>query len=205
MPLMEWTDKLSVGVPSIDAQHKKLVSMANTLYDAMKAGHGKEILDETLAGLINYTVTHFKYEEKLFAQTGYPASRSAHEAARGPDETGSGDPGEDEKGGELRSIHGSHGVPEELADQPYFGLRQGIRAVPDLKRRQVAFRPIAVSANLVRPRTHGHRDYLEPHFLSKRLVHKLPSPPRAILRGGRVPLNCPAIVLTPLVRGREFC
>ena len=50
MPLMEWTDKLSVGVPSIDAQHKKLVSMANTLYDAMKAGHGKEILDETLAG-----------------------------------------------------------------------------------------------------------------------------------------------------------
>ena len=56
MPLMEWTDKLSVGVPSIDAQHKKLVSMANTLYDAMKAGHGKEILDETLAGLINYTV-----------------------------------------------------------------------------------------------------------------------------------------------------
>ncbi len=74
MPLMEWTDKLSVGVPSIDAQHKKLVSMANTLYDAMKAGHGKEILDETLAGLINYTVTHFKYEEKLFAQTGYPAT-----------------------------------------------------------------------------------------------------------------------------------
>ena len=74
MPLMEWTDKLSVGVPSIDAQHKKLVSMANTLYDAMKAGHGKEILDETLAGLINYTVTHFKYEEKLFAQTGYPST-----------------------------------------------------------------------------------------------------------------------------------
>ncbi len=74
MPLMEWTDKLSVGVPSIDSQHKKLVSMANTLYDAMKAGHGKEILDETLAGLINFTVTHFKYEEKLFAQTGYPAT-----------------------------------------------------------------------------------------------------------------------------------
>jgi hemerythrin-like metal-binding protein len=74
MPLMEWNDKLSVGIPSIDAQHKKLVSMANTLYDAMKAGHGKEILDETLAGLINYTVTHFKYEEKFFAQTGYPAA-----------------------------------------------------------------------------------------------------------------------------------
>jgi hemerythrin len=74
MPLMEWTDKLSVGVPSIDAQHKKLVGIANELYDAMKAGHGKDVLDKTLDGLINYTVTHFKYEEKLFGQTGYAAS-----------------------------------------------------------------------------------------------------------------------------------
>jgi hemerythrin len=74
MPLMEWSDKLSVGVPSIDTQHKKLVGMANELYDAMKAGHGKDVLNKTLDGLINYTVTHFKYEEKLFAQTGYAAS-----------------------------------------------------------------------------------------------------------------------------------
>ncbi len=74
MPMMEWTDKLSVGVPSIDAQHKKLVAMANELYDAMKAGHGKDVLNKTLDGLIGYTVTHFNYEEKLFAQTGYPAT-----------------------------------------------------------------------------------------------------------------------------------
>ena len=71
MPLMEWTDKLSVGIPSIDAQHKKLVAMANELYDAMKAGHGKDVLNKTLEGLINYTVTHFKYEEKLFGETAY--------------------------------------------------------------------------------------------------------------------------------------
>jgi hemerythrin len=74
MPLMDWNDKLSVGVASIDTQHKKLVAMANELYDAMKAGHGKDVLNKTLDGLINYTVTHFKYEEKLFAQTGYAAS-----------------------------------------------------------------------------------------------------------------------------------
>jgi hemerythrin len=75
MPLIDWTEKLSVGVPSIDTQHKKLVAMANELYDAMKAGHGKDVLNKTLDGLINYTVTHFKYEEKLFAQTGYAASK----------------------------------------------------------------------------------------------------------------------------------
>ncbi len=71
MPMMEWSDKLSVGVASIDVQHKKLVGMANELYDAMKAGKGKEVLDKTLDGLIAYTVSHFNYEEKLFAETAY--------------------------------------------------------------------------------------------------------------------------------------
>lgn len=71
MPMMEWTDKLSVGVPSIDAQHKKLVAMANELFDAMKAGKGKDTLNKTLDGLIDYTVNHFDYEERLFAQTAY--------------------------------------------------------------------------------------------------------------------------------------
>ena len=77
MPLIEWSDKFSVGIPSIDAQHKKLVGMANELCDAMEAGHGTAVLKKTLEGLIGYTVTHFKYEEKLFAGTGYEAS-AAH-------------------------------------------------------------------------------------------------------------------------------
>ena len=69
---MEWSDKLSVGIDSIDAQHKKLVSMINDLFDAMKAGHGKEKLGQTLDGLVSYAASHFKYEEQLFAKTAYP-------------------------------------------------------------------------------------------------------------------------------------
>lgn len=76
MPYIDWDDKLSVGIPSIDAQHKKLVAMVNELFDAMKAGNGKEILSKTLTGLVDYTVTHFNYEEKLFAQTAYSESAS---------------------------------------------------------------------------------------------------------------------------------
>ena len=82
MAFMNWTDKFSVGIPSIDAQHKKLVSMVNELFDAMKSGHGKDAVGKTLAGLIQYTLTHFDYEEKLFAQTGYPdtaAHKKEHE------------------------------------------------------------------------------------------------------------------------------
>jgi len=74
MPLMTWTDKLSVGVGVIDDDHKKLVGMVNELYDAMQAGHGKASLGRILDGLVQYTKFHFAREEKFFAQTGYPAA-----------------------------------------------------------------------------------------------------------------------------------
>ena len=70
--LVVWSDKLSVGVKSIDDQHKKLVTLVNQLHDGMMAGKGKEAVGPVLKGLIDYTASHFKYEEDLFARTGYP-------------------------------------------------------------------------------------------------------------------------------------
>lgn len=72
MPLMTWNPKMSVGIASIDEQHKKLVGMLNDLYDGIAANHAKEKLAVVLDGLIAYTANHFKYEERFFAQTGYP-------------------------------------------------------------------------------------------------------------------------------------
>lgn len=76
MSLVSWNDKLSVGVPSIDDQHKKLVSLLNQLHDAMMSGKGKDMLGGILKGLIDYTVVHFRYEEELFVRTGYPDSEA---------------------------------------------------------------------------------------------------------------------------------
>lgn len=72
MPLMEWSDRLSVGIGIVDTQHKKLVGMVNDLYDAVQSGHGQDVLGKILDGLIAYTAEHFKQEETFFAQTGYP-------------------------------------------------------------------------------------------------------------------------------------
>ena len=77
MPLMTWTDKMSVGVKVIDDDHKKLVGMVNQLYDGINAGQGKEALGKVLDGLVDYTKFHFHREEEFFAQTGY-ASAVAH-------------------------------------------------------------------------------------------------------------------------------
>jgi hemerythrin len=72
MALIQWNDSLSVHVAEIDQQHKKLIDMINELNDAMRGGKGKDILGKIINNLINYTATHFKTEEKYFAQFGYP-------------------------------------------------------------------------------------------------------------------------------------
>jgi hemerythrin len=56
MPLMTWTEKLSVGVGVLDEDHKKLVGMLNELYDAMQAGHGRDSLGRILNALVQYTL-----------------------------------------------------------------------------------------------------------------------------------------------------
>jgi hemerythrin len=72
MPLMEWNDKMSVGVETFDSEHKKLVSMLNALFDAVQAGKGKDVLGKTLDGLIDYTKSHFAREEQYMLKCGYP-------------------------------------------------------------------------------------------------------------------------------------
>jgi len=72
MPIMVWSDDLSVGIQEIDSQHKKLVSLINTLHDAMKAGQGKQALEATLQELADYAVYHFKTEETYMQKFRYP-------------------------------------------------------------------------------------------------------------------------------------
>jgi hemerythrin-like metal-binding protein len=85
MSFMSWEAQFSVGLDSIDTQHKKLVEMINELHDARLKGRSNETLAHIFEQLATYTVEHFAYEEKLFDQTGYPASaghKSEHEALR---------------------------------------------------------------------------------------------------------------------------
>ncbi|MFZ8934785.1 MAG: bacteriohemerythrin [Bacteriovoracaceae bacterium] len=66
MALIEWGPKYQTGIKSIDSQHEKLVGYINDLHEAMLAGKGGEVVEKILQLLIDYTETHFNYEEKLF-------------------------------------------------------------------------------------------------------------------------------------------
>lgn len=83
MAKMEWSDNLSVGIPSIDSQHKVLISMINDLSAAMEKGKSKDALEAIFDGIVKYTGTHFANEMKLFETHGYPetvAHRQEHDA-----------------------------------------------------------------------------------------------------------------------------
>ncbi len=74
MPLVTWTNRLSVGVKVLDDDHKRLLGLLNQLNNGMMAGHGRETLGKVFDELVNYTQTHFTREEQFFAATGYAAA-----------------------------------------------------------------------------------------------------------------------------------
>ena len=78
-----WREELSIGVEQIDSQHKELLARFDMLLNACKLGKGKEELSHLLGFLDEYVVTHFRDEEVLQRQCGYPdyeAHRAEHAA-----------------------------------------------------------------------------------------------------------------------------
>ena len=71
MAYMEWTRDLESGIQVIDAQHKRIIDFINELYDAREAGRVDET-NRVMEGLLNYTITHFEFEEGLQEKAGYP-------------------------------------------------------------------------------------------------------------------------------------
>ncbi len=80
MPLIQWSNALSVKVKEIDDQHVKLIQMINNLDSAMQAGEGKNKVGEILTQMVNYARGHFALEEQYFEKFGYPDA-PAHKAA----------------------------------------------------------------------------------------------------------------------------
>jgi len=82
MNLIDWSDEFSVGIASIDEQHKKLVNMINALHAALMRGEAATVLAKIFAGLLVYTDKHFKYEESLLEEHSWPGGfehRTMHE------------------------------------------------------------------------------------------------------------------------------
>jgi hemerythrin len=81
MAHIEWTNDLDTGIDVIDNQHKRIVEYINKLDDTRQT-HDLEEVGKVLDELVDYTLSHFTFEESLMEEAGYPfinAHKRVHE------------------------------------------------------------------------------------------------------------------------------
>jgi hemerythrin len=69
-----WTPDLNTGIDVIDSQHQRIVEYINQVHDARMA-RGKVRVGEIVDTLVQYTVSHFEFEEALMQDAGYKYTR----------------------------------------------------------------------------------------------------------------------------------
>lgn len=72
---IKWDPKFELGIPVIDAQHKRLVEMCNALYLNVLQNKNREDWKNLLAAALRecaeYVQVHFRDEEKLMVACGF--------------------------------------------------------------------------------------------------------------------------------------
>lgn len=69
MPIV-WDNKLDTGIEVIDSQHKRIVAYINDL-EVAKVKGDKPMVNEVIEQLIDYTQSHFGFEEAMMEEAGY--------------------------------------------------------------------------------------------------------------------------------------
>lgn len=68
--IIKWTDDLNTGIEVIDKQHKRIVDYINDLENAHQK-QDRETVGRVLDDLVDYTLSHFAFEESLQEEAGY--------------------------------------------------------------------------------------------------------------------------------------
>lgn len=74
MAQFSWTDDLHTGNALIDGDHRELIGLINTLFQAMEGGESGAALGEAMRALIGYSAQHFAREEAEMERIGYVAA-----------------------------------------------------------------------------------------------------------------------------------
>jgi len=77
-----WDRTLSVDVPEIDEDHRKLVDLFNMLSHSVAEGEPASYIEAVMEELICCTLWHFRHEERLMLKYGYEGfveHKSEHE------------------------------------------------------------------------------------------------------------------------------
>ena len=82
MSLLVWKPEYSVGVESVDFEHREMISLINEIYEEMKLRNDADSLEQFL-GDVHFAISaHFALEERLMRESQYPeyeAHKEDHE------------------------------------------------------------------------------------------------------------------------------
>lgn len=70
MAHIEWNHDLEIGIGVIDGQHRRIVDYINTLDDVSRTPD-REVVGRVIGDLVDYTYSHFAFEEALMEEAGY--------------------------------------------------------------------------------------------------------------------------------------
>lgn len=65
-----WSPDLDTGIEVIDRQHQRIVEYINQL-EQTKNHHDRNVMKQVLDDLVDYTQSHFAFEESLQEEAGY--------------------------------------------------------------------------------------------------------------------------------------
>jgi hemerythrin len=76
MSIVQWNASFAIGQPEIDRQHRALVEMIGGLQRSLTEGIINPQIGVALKELVHYTTTHFRDEQEIMRQIGYPELES---------------------------------------------------------------------------------------------------------------------------------
>lgn len=71
-----WTEQLNIGIEVIDQQHRRIVEYINQLDDARSNNLSREEIRWLINDLVDYTISHFAFEESMQEEAKYPFFKS---------------------------------------------------------------------------------------------------------------------------------
>lgn len=74
MAHLVWTHDLDTGIDVIDGQHRRIVEYINQLHDARQQ-NDRAAIGEVIEATVDYTLSHFGFEEALMEDAGYEFTR----------------------------------------------------------------------------------------------------------------------------------
>lgn len=77
MNLLQWKPEYSVGVESVDDEHRDMIAMINTVYQQLGSNPDVARIESFLGDIFSAISGHFALEERLMKNAGY-AEYEAH-------------------------------------------------------------------------------------------------------------------------------